>query len=217
MTTQFPSLDSIQQAESQDNLNRRPDWAKQQYNIEQVVGKVTEITSSTRLTANGNEIQAFEVHIPQPRNLMTADGPEPGVAVINVTAPNLHGKLGSRQEYFYLCESAGIDSIDQLIGREWSFTLAERKPWPTAERNTFYYIATPAGTTNGSKPIMTTEDFNYLNDLLVGRTKEEFEQTALRDLIVRDNPGIQSAILDGSFLRNTVLQPDEHGIYSAVS
>lgn len=158
--TQFPSFNAAQEADAAAAVTGRPQWAKDQYNLEKGKGRVTAITEATRMTANGNAIIEYQIHLGSPV-IERANLPLTGEAILVVPSPNTTSRLGSRQPYFWTLEGPheadpSIDNLGQLVGKDIAFELQARKPFPTAERDAFFYkLALLGGGTasNGTKAV----------------------------------------------------------------
>ncbi len=164
--SEAPKLSTAAEAEAAENLTRRPEWAMIRYNITDVTGVVTDITKSQRTTDNGTIIEAFDLHIPQPKNVQAAS-PITGEAVITIDHPNVGSRLGTRQPYYWTVGAAhildeSVDDIMALKGKEWRFVLSERKPFPTADRASFFYDVKGKGSGTAAAPAATfTRDDLY--------------------------------------------------------
>ncbi len=168
---------------AQERIANRPDWAKREYNITEVEGKVTKVEQSTTTTANGNAIPIYYLHIASPRNVKAAV-PVTGEAVLAVSSPNMNSKMSdiTAQAYFWTVEAAqrikpGVESIADLEGIEAKFVLGSKKPWPTATNSSYWYDVQPvAGSSalgNGHTPLFTDEEIVQAREIVVGMAQPE--------------------------------------------
>ncbi len=185
MTNQLPKLSSAAEAEAKENVGRRPQWARERYSVTHVTGKVTKMTEGQ--TDRGYTI--YQLHIAQPKDVQ-ADVPVSGEVVLAVDAPNMQGKLGTRQGYFWCVESAkeidpAIDDIGGLVGKEWTFDLSERRPWPEATNSTFYYKVSRAGGAVAAAPTFTKEELYEVYEAAQGLDVPAAYEAYGRDKIER--------------------------------
>ena len=205
MTNEYPSTRVAQQSEM-------APWDQERYNVQRVTGKVSLVDMGSEVTQNGKTIEFYQIHISQPRDIVSIT-PVEGEVVLRQDPPRALQFRQAQQGYFWLCESAGVDNLGELVGKERTFAYSFR-PYTTKEgydRREHYYLVEGATTAimnpNGAAlaPAEPTEDaLQAAFAELDGKTQQQFNLAALKIPAITDDTVLKRLITSGSFIKQEV-------------
>ncbi len=128
-----------------------------------------------------------------------------------------------QREWGMMLKAAGAP-LASFKGRV-RLTEMSKKPWPTADRSTYYYKIEKvgAGNTNGSKPEVSEDLINAALQVISGGqyTEATVGLALAKSPSCNTNPALTGSFLDGTFVAEQVaagrLTKDEAGVLAVIS